>query len=160
MIAHAAFDAWRSRPARERWLIGLPAVALLVVVLHIAIWEPLRGSIVRLRTTLPELETRRELIRAQAADLRAQPGAAVPVFDAALVQAAIERHQLKGALPALEPAGDNRARLAFTHVPFHAIWPLLQDLQKDKGMRIVSLRVDRLDGGNVRLEAVLGAGDR
>jgi type II secretory pathway component PulM len=161
MIAHAAIDAWRSRPARERWLIGLPAVALLVVVLYIALWEPLRGSIVRLRTTLPELEARRELVRAQAAELRVKPeAAAAPVLDAALVQALIERRQLKGALPALEAAGESRFRLAFARVPFHAIWPLLQDLQIDKGIRIVSLRVDRLDGGNVRLEAVLGAGER
>lgn len=161
MIAQAAIDAWRSRPARERWLIGLPAVMLFAVVLYIAVWEPLHGSIVRLRSTLPELEARRELIRAQTAELRAPPGAAVaPVFNAALVQAAIERRQLKGALPSLEPAGEHRARLAFARVPFHAIWPLLQDLQMERGIRIVSLRADRLDGGNVRLEAVLGAGDR
>lgn len=158
MIAHAAIDAWRSRPARERWLIGLPAVALLAVVLYIAVWEPLHGSILRLRSALPALEARRELIRAQTAEVRAQPGAAAPVFNAALVQAAIERRQLKGALPSLEPAGENHFRLAFARVPFHAIWPLLQDLQRDQGIRIVSLRVDRLDGGNVRLEAVLGAG--
>jgi type II secretory pathway component PulM len=159
MITHAAIDAWRSRPARERWLIGLPAVALLAVVLYIAVWEPLHDSILRLASTLPELEARRELIRAQAAELRAQPAAAaVPVLNAALVQALIERRQLKGALPALEPAGENHFRLAFARVPFHAIWPLLQDLQMDRGIRIVSLRVDRLDGGNVRLEAVLGSG--
>lgn len=159
MIANATIDAWRNRPARERWLIGLPAVALLVVVLYIAVWEPLHGSIVRLRATLPDLEARRELIRAQTAELRAQSAAAVaPVFNAALVQSAIERRQLKGALPSLEPAGENRFRLAFARVPFYAIWPLLQDLQMDKGIRIVSLRADRLDGGNVRLEAVLGAG--
>jgi type II secretory pathway component PulM len=158
MKAQATIDAWRSRPARERWLIGLPAVTLLAVVLYIAVWEPLHGSILRLRSALPALEARRELIRAQTAEVRAQPGAAAPAFNAALVQAAIERRQLKGALPSLEPAGENHFRLAFAHVPFHAIWPLLQDLQRDQGIRIVSLRVDRLDGGNVRLEAVLGAG--
>jgi type II secretory pathway component PulM len=161
MMQYAAIDAWRSRPARERWLLGLPAVALLAVVLYVAAWEPLHESILRLRGTLPELEARRESIRAQAAELRAQPGpAAAPGFNAALVQAALERRQLRGALPALEPAGENRNRLAFARVPFDAIWPLLQDLQMDHGIRIVSLRVDRLDGGNVRLEAVLGAGDR
>jgi len=159
MIARTAIDAWRSRPARERWLIGLPAVALFVVVLYVTAWEPLHDSILRLRAALPEREARRELIRAQVAELRAQPGAGgAPAFNAAFVQAAIQRRQLQGALPALEPAGENRARLAFARVPFHAIWPLLQDLQIDKGIRIVSLRVDRLDGGNVRLEAVLGAG--
>jgi type II secretory pathway component PulM len=161
MIAHAAIDAWRSRPAREQWLIGLPVGALLAVVLYIALWEPLHVSILRLRATLPELEAKRDLIRAQVAELRAQPdAAATPVFNIALVQAAIDQRRLQGALPALEPAGENRARLAYARVPFHAVWPLLQGLQMDRGIRIVSLRVDRLDGGNVRLEAVLGAGER
>ena len=159
MIAHATIDAWRSRPAQERWLIGLPAVALIAVVLYVALWEPLHASVLHLRSTLPEAEARRELIRAQTAELRAQPrAAAAPVFNTALVQGALERRQLRDASPSVEPVGENRARLAFARVPFHAIWPLLQDLQRDKGIRIVSLRVDRLDGGNVRLEAVLGAG--
>jgi type II secretory pathway component PulM len=161
MIAQPAIDAWRSRPVREQWLLGLPAVALLAVVVYIALWEPLQGSILRLRAALPELQARRDLIRAQAAELRAPPGgAATPAFNIAQVQAAIEHSRLQGALPALEPAGENRVRLAFARVPFHAIWPLLQDLQMDRGIRIVSLRADRLDGGNVRLEAVLGAGER
>ena len=160
MIAHAAIDAWRSRPARERWLIGLPAITLLAVVLELGLWEPLHDSILRLSSMLPELEARREVIRAQAAELRAPPRAAATMLNAALVQAAIERRQLTGALPSLEAAGENRIRLAFARVPFHAIWPLLQDLQTERGARIVSLRMDRLDGGNVRLETVLGAGDR
>ena len=161
MITDAAIDAWRSRPAQERWLLGVPAAALLAVVLYIAVWEPLDGAIVRLRNELPELEARRELIRAQATELHSQASVpAAPVVNVALVQAAIERHRLKAALSSLEAAGQNRLRLAFSRVPFHAIWPLLQDLQTVNGIRIASLRVDRLDGGNVRLEAVLGAGDR
>jgi type II secretory pathway component PulM len=161
MITHASIDAWRNRPAREQWLIGLPAVALLAVAVYIGLWEPLRGSIARLRTTLPELEARRDLIRAQAAELRATiDAAAAPVLSTAPVLAALERRQLTGALPTLEPAGEQRARLAFARVAFHSIWPLLEDLQMERGIRVVSLRADRLDGANVRLEAVLGTGER
>ena len=161
MIAQGTLDGWRNRPQRERWLIGLPAAALLAAILYLAAWEPLQASLLRLRAALPELEAQRELIRAQTAELRAQPApAAAPAFNAALVQSSIERRQLKGAAPTLEAAGESRARLAFARVPFHALWPLLQDLQADRGIRIVSLRVDRLDAANVRLDAVLGTGDR
>ena len=160
MSAHAAIAAWRNRPARERWLIGLPAVLLLGAVLYIAVWEPLHGSIARLRGALPALEARRAVIVAQAAELRAPSGTAAPAFSTATVQAALDRRQLTGALPKLEATDGGRARLAFAKVPFHSVWPLLQDLQVDRGIRIVSMRVDRLDGGNVRLEAVLGAGER
>jgi type II secretory pathway component PulM len=114
MSAQAAISAWRNRPARERWLIGLPAVLLVGVVLYIAVWEPLHGSIAR----LPALETRRAVIHAQAAELRAPSGAAAPAFSAATVQAALDRRQLAGALPPLEGADAGRARLAFAKVPF------------------------------------------
>ena len=161
MIAQGALDGWRNRPVRERWLIGLPAAALLAAILYLAVWEPLHASLLRLRAALPELEAQRELIRAQAVELRAQPApAAAPAFNAALVQSVIEHRQLKGAAPTLEAAGENRARLAFARVPFHALWPLLQDLQADRGIRIVSLRVDRLDAANVRVDAILGTGER
>lgn len=161
MIAQNALDGWRNRPPREQWLIGLPAAALLAAILYLAAWEPLHASLLRLRAALPELEAQREMIRAQAAELRARPApAAAPAFNAASVQSAIERRQLKSAAPTLEAAGENRTRLAFARVPFHALWPLLQDLQADRGIRIVSLRVDRLDAANVRVDAVLGAGDR
>ncbi len=161
MIGQSALDGWRNRPPREQWLIGLPAVALLATILYVAAWEPLHGSLLRLRAALPELEARRELVRAQAAELRARPApATASVFNAATVQTALERRQLKGAAPTLDAAGENRARLAFARVPFHALWPLLQELQVDRGIRIVSLRVDRLDAANVRVDAVLGTGDR
>ena len=161
MSVQDTLDRWRNRPAREQWLIGVPAVALLAVVLYIGAWEPLRRATDRLRTRLPEQAARREQVRAQIAELRAQPApAAAPALDVGLVRAAIERRQLAGAQPVLEPAGQNRARLAFARAPFHAIWPLLQDLQTERGIRLLSLRLDRQDAGSVRVEAILGTGER
>ncbi|MEP7083525.1 MAG: type II secretion system protein GspM [Betaproteobacteria bacterium] len=161
MIGQQTFDRWRNRPPREQWLIGVPVLALTAMLLYVGAWEPLQASLRRLRTALPELEARRESVRAQAAELRSQPAtASAPALNAALVRAAIERRQLSGATPTLDAAGENRARLAFARIPFHALWPLLQDLQTDRGIRIVSLRVDRLDSANVRVDALLGAGDR
>jgi len=163
MKLRGVIDHWRNRPAREQWLIGVPVVALLAAVLYLGAWEPLRGSVARLRAALPDAEARRELVRMQTAELRAQPAPAagtVAAPSAPLVQAALERRQLKSAQPTLEPAGEGRARLAFARVPFHALWPLLQELQNDRGVRVVSMRMDRLDGGNVRFEAVLGTGER
>ena len=161
MIGQGARDSWRNRPRREQWLIGVPAVALLAVLLYVAVWEPMHASLARLRAALPEVEARRELVRAQATELRALPRTTAPTaLNAASVQGVIERRQLKGSAPTLEAAGESRARLGFARVPFHALWPLLQDLQTDKGIRIVSLRVDRLDSANVRVDALLAAGER
>ena len=187
MIGARALDHWRNRPARERWLLGLPALALLVVALYIGVWEPLRASTARLSGQLPEMEARRERIRVQTAELRGQPGApnatgapstpsmpstpstpstpAARAASASVVQtqilAAIDRQQMRGAAPAIDRSGDStdRVRLVFPRVAFHAVWPLLQDLQKTSGIRVIALRVDRIDAANARFEASLGAAD-
>ena len=158
---------WRNRPARERWLIGVPVVALAGVVLYVAVLEPLAQSTARLSRILPELEARNQLIKAQTGEVRAQPVAAQvaavkPANAAAiipLVQSATERQQLRGASPAIERADDNRVRVVVARAPFHAMWPLLQDLQKQSGIRVVAMRVDRIDAGHARFEATVSAAD-
>ncbi len=154
-------DDWRNRPARERWMIGAPVVALLAVGLYLGAWEPLDASARRLRASLPELALQRDAILSQAEALRS-PGAGTPApaLRTTAIAAALERRQLGGARFTIEPSGTNRARLAAARVPFHAVWPLLQDLQNEQGLRVVSLRIDRVDASFVRVEATLGAGER
>lgn len=161
MSVRSAWDNWRNRPARERWMIGAPVVALLAVALYMGAWEPLDASSRRLRTSLPELALQRAAIRSQAEELRSQAaGAGGPALRTTAISAALERRQLGGAQFTIEPSGANRARLAAARVPFHALWPLLQDLQNEQGWRVISLRVDRVDASQVRVEAVLGSGER
>lgn len=159
MSLRARYDEWRSRPLPERWMISLPIAALVAAALYIGVWEPLVVSIGRLRAALPELVAQKDAIRAQADELRSASAPSVaPSLRTTMISASLERRELAGA-GTIEPVGENRARLAFAHVPFHSLWPLLQDLQNEQGLRIVSLRMDRLDAGNVRVEAVLAAGE-
>jgi type II secretory pathway component PulM len=161
MSIAANADAWRNRPAHERWLIAAPFAALGIVVLYIGVLEPIRDSRRALSSALPALEARRDAVRAQVQELRGQPATARPAkLDLALVQAALERHRLKDAQTVLEAAGENRARLALGKAPFFAVWPLFQSLQTDHGIRIVSLRIDRLDAGHARVDATLAASER
>ena len=161
MMFETLADAWRNRPARERWMLAAPFFALAVAVLYIGVIEPLRLSTERLRAGLPALEARRDLVRAQTQEMRAMPATARPLrIDVATLQAALERNRLKDAGAVVEAAGDNRVRLALARAPFFSIWPLLQGLQNEHGVRIVSLRVDRLDASFARVDATLAAGER
>lgn len=164
MNFRALIDSWRNRRLRERWLIGAPIVALIVVVLYVGLIEPLRASSQKLRSGLPALEARREIVRAQTRESAARPPATTTpskaTLDPALIQAALERHRLKASSPTVEAVGTDRARLALARVPFFAIWPFFQTLQNDQGLRVVSLRVDRLDASTARVEATIAAGDR
>ena len=154
-------DAWRNRPARERWLLAAPLAALAIAATYIGAIEPLRASAQAMRVALPALEARRDVVRAQTQELRAATTAPrANRLDLALIQAALERHRLKDAQPVLEASGESRVRLALARAPFFAIWPLLQQLQTEHGIRIVSLRVDRIDSGFARVDAMLAAGDR
>jgi type II secretory pathway component PulM len=157
----AFFDAWRNRRAGERWLLGAPVVALLVAGLHIGVVEPLQASTARLRAKLPALEAQRDRIRAQLQEYRAP--AAPPrrsTLERANVEAALDRHGLKGTPVTIDAQGGGRLRVALPNAPFFAIWPLLQTLQNDYGGRVVTLRLDRLDASNARVEVVLAAGER
>ena len=161
-------DHWRNRPPHERWLIGVPTLALVGVIAWLGIIEPLASITTRLERALPGIEAYQARIRAQAADVRAHPvasGAVVARADTAsaimtVVQAAIDRHQLRTASPVLERADDNRVRFALARVPFHSVWPLLQDLQAKSGIRVVALHIDRIDASLARVEATLGTGER
>jgi type II secretory pathway component PulM len=155
-------DAWRNAGNARRLVFGLPATALIVAAVYIGVIEPLDASSANLRALLPSLEARRDVVRAQAQELRSQAvrPAASAALDAVTVQAALARHRLADMQPVVESKGDNRIRLNLPRAPFFAIWPLFQTLQNDHGVRIVSLRVDRLDAANARVEAMLAAGDR
>ena len=162
MTGRDLLDHWRNRPARERWLIGAPVLALVAVLFYVGLLEPLAESTSRLSRTLPDIEARHRRIKAETSEARAQPSAAAQVqrptsASAAIVavQAAIDRQQLRDASPAIERPDETRVRLAFARIAFHSIWPLLEDLQKRSGIRVISLRVDRIDPANARFEATL-----
>ena len=164
----AVIDHWRNRPAHERWLLGVPVLALIGAIAWLGIVEPLSGIAARLERALPGVEARQARIRAQVADVRAHPvasGAVVarsgnPAAIITVAQAAIERHRLRSAMPVIERADDARVRLAFARVPFHSVWPLLQDLQAQSGIRVVALRIDRIDASLARVDATLATGER
>ena len=142
-------------------MIGIPAAALIVVATFVGVIEPLQSASRNLRTNLPALEARRDAIRAQAQELRSQAARpATAAVDNAVIQAALARHRLTELQPVVEAKGDNRTRLHLPRAPFFSIWPLFQTLQTDHGIRIVSLRIDKLDAANARVEAMLAAGDR
>ena len=102
--------------------------------------------------------------QAQVQELRSQQArpakAGVAAVDGAAVHAALARHRLAESQPVVETKGENRTRLHLPRAPFFAIWPLFQTLQTENGIRIVSLRIDKLDASNARVEAMLAAGDR
>jgi type II secretory pathway component PulM len=157
----ALVDAWRNRRASERWLLGAPVVALLVVGLQLGVVEPLQASAARLRAQLPALEAQRDRVRAQVQEFRAPaPPPRRATLDRAIIEAALERHGLKGIPVAIDAQSGGRMRVALPNAPFFAIWPLLQTLQNDHGARVVTLRLDRLDASNARVETVLATGER
>jgi len=157
----AIADAWRNRRAGERWLIAAPAAALLVVGLQFGVVEPLEAAATRLRAQLPALEAQRDRVRAQVQEYRSQAAPARrPALERASVEAALERHGLKGMPATIDAQNGGRLRVALPNAPFFAVWPLLQTLQNDYGARVIALRLDRLDASTGRVEAVLAAGER
>lgn len=152
-------DTWRNRRPFERWILIAPAAALLVVAVELGVVEPLTAATARMRAALPAKIAERDLVQAQAAELRARPPttAARPLSREA-IEAALVQSGIAPADVTLESTGDNRLRLAIARVPFHALVPLLATLQQAHGVRAVALRIDRLDAANARVDATLASG--
>lgn len=157
----AILDAWRDRRAGERWLIAIPVIALIVIGLEVGVVEPLQAATARIRASLPLLEAQRERIRAETQEFRSRPAQPLQrALERAHVEAALERHGLKGIAATIEAVAGGRLRVALPSAPFFAVWPVLQTLQTEQGARVVTLRIDRLDASNARIEAVLATAGR
>jgi type II secretory pathway component PulM len=146
---HSTFDAWRNRPGRERWLIGLPLVALVIVALYIGVIEPMRDASRAMRASLLALESRRATVNSQAAELRGGGSANPKPLSLPAIQSLLFRFQLSALNPTVDSAGANRARLSIARVPFFAIWPMLEALQSEQAVRLL-LRIDWLDSATAR----------
>jgi type II secretory pathway component PulM len=121
-------SAWlRSRAPREQWLLGGGLALLLLVVVHVAIAQPLQADVRAAEARIATLET--ELTRAirmagdvrrlraalEAVEGRIEPGASANLFS--LLESLADQAQIKDRLESIKPKqGTSNARYPETRV--------------------------------------------
>ena len=150
---------WRSRPARERRIVGTGAFVLAAMLVVALAWVPLERTRTRLAAQLPALRASVSALERDAEEVRrvralSPTTPANPAPLAALMAANAWARELPGAQ--LTVPDEKHVRLAGADISFTALLDWLMSAQAAQGLSVESARIDALPTpGRVRAELLL-----
>lgn len=154
---------WENLGARERGLIVVGTVLVMMLLSYVLAWEPLRNSDRRLRQSVAERRADLAWMRQAAEEIKrlGGAGAARPVADnrslLTLVDQTARATGLGTALKRVAPQGDDKLSAQLDGAEFDKLIPWLSALERDQAIAIISLNVDRTDApALVNARVVLG----
>ncbi|HRF63718.1 MAG TPA: type II secretion system protein M [Candidatus Competibacter sp.] len=154
---------WENLGARERGLIVVGTVLVMMLLSYVLAWEPLRNSDRRLRQSVAERRADLAWMRQAAEEIKrlGGAGAARPVADnrslLTLVDQTARATGLGAALKRVAPQGDDKLSAQLDGAEFDKLIPWLSALERDQAIAIISLNVDRTDApALVNARIVLG----
>lgn len=154
---------WENLGARERGLIVVGTVLVMMLLSYVLAWEPLRNSDRRLRQSVAERRADLAWMRQAAEEIKRLGGAeaARPVADnrslLTLVDQTARAAGLGAALKRVAPQGDDKLSAQLDGAEFDKLIPWLSALERDQAIAIISLNVDRTDApALVNARIVLG----
>ncbi len=154
---------WENLGARERGLIVVGTVLVMMLLSYVLAWEPLRNSDRRLRQSVAERRADLAWMRQAAEEIKrlGGAGAARPVADnrslLTLVDQTARATGLGAALKRVAPQGDDKLSAQLDGAEFDKLIPWLSALERDQAIAIISLNVDRTDApALVNARVVLG----
>ena len=157
-LSPALASAWDRASHRERAMIAIAAIVLVLAAGWTGLWLPMEADIARLQRDLPRAHSVLATARAQANDLVALQRSSAPVKSAdprAAVERVLAERGLRPAVAALD-VQDGRVRLTFAAVRFDALIGLLDALARADGLRAVdAVLAARVEPGTVRAELTL-----
>ena len=157
-LSPAAASAWERASSRERILVALAALVVVLAAGWALLWQPMRSDIARLTRDLPRAKASLAAARAQAdalAALRQSTPLGKRTDARVVVERALVEHNLPPSVASLDVV-DGRVRLTFAALRFDALVGLLAALSKSDGLRAVdAVLTTRVEPGTVRAELSL-----
>ena len=151
---------WAARNGRERWMVGGGLVLALVAVPYVTVWEPVVERMAALERQVAEARRDLAWMQEAAGEVRRHGGGGgteAATDDRSLlgvVDRTARQAGLDGRLSRVQPDGAGSVRVWLDRAPFDAVVVWLHRLQRDGGVRVAALVVERTrDEGlvNVRL---------
>ncbi|MCU0949833.1 MAG: type II secretion system protein M [Burkholderiaceae bacterium] len=153
----AAF--WNERAPRERAVLALLGLIVLLAVAYLALVEPAVTGIQRLERGLPQVRTQAAQLDALLADVKAvKARPQVATVSSAEARGALDKSLAAAGLKAarIVPLSDGDLQLTFANVPYAAWSVWLAGLERELGARAIGV-VANANGtpGNVDVELAL-----
>lgn len=160
-MKQALIQFWSERNTRERMIISIGSLLLLVSLLYAYVWLPIRNDVDRMNRSLPELRAAAAQMRGEANEISTLKtrGVTVPAGGAlAAVEQSAASQGLRDKLEELGATDASHVRMSSNALPFDQWVSWLNLLQAQSGMRIESANVEATqDSGKVKAQAVLWA---
>ena len=139
---------WANLAPRERRTLGLGGVVLGLILLYLAVWQPVARARHSREVALKESRALAVQLETLAAEVQSRQGsgsAPVPTNQSllALVDQTRKASSLTKPPSRIEPEGDTTVRLWMEDVPFDALVRWLGDLQMRYGVRVDTADIER-----------------
>lgn len=155
-------NAWQQLEPRQRRLIGLAGLVLVVALVYVWIWEPLaeareaeRERIAQQQALLNWLET----VAPMAERLRENSRSSRDLDGRSLLGLADETARaagLAGAMARIEPTGDDEVRVWLEGADFVKVMGWLEEFSRSRPVQVDQLQVDTTgDEGQVNVRVTL-----
>lgn len=133
---------------RERWLVGAAGAIVIVALLFLLIWEPLHGSVKRLRSDVADMQQLiAELAQARSLVLAGRGGAGVIQGQGrsllAIADQTGKENGLGSAITRMQPEGDSNVRVWLEQADYGAMMRWIHVLETSYGIAVTEAAIDR-----------------
>ena len=143
---------WLARNARERALLTIGGVFLLLALLYGLAWLPISEGRKKLTANLPQLRADAAQMRTnlqQITGLQANTGAASGDARQA-VESGLQAAGLRDKVSAIDKVDAQRVRLTLNGVGFDGVLGFLESMQSQQRLRVESLQIQAAESGRVK----------
>ncbi len=142
-LSATVVDFWMARRTRERRILGMGAVILLILMVWLLLINPALEARSHWQQTLPALRSQLAQMRAMASEIAASPPpAALGTHATDVSRAALERSLNDKALQAQNlTISENRVSANFSNVPFAALAEWLQLMQSSTQLIVTEANI-------------------
>lgn len=143
---------WLARNARERAILTVGGVFVLLALLYGLAWLPISEGRKKLVANLPQLRADAAQMRANLQEitgLQANTGAASGDARQA-IESALQAAGLRDKVSAVDRVDSQRVRLTLSGIAFDGLLGLLENVQSQQRLRVESLQIQAAESGRVK----------
>jgi len=163
-MMQAYIEKWQQRSTRERILLIVGAIFMVISLFYVMIWEPLSTAVKHYRQDVISNKMLLQQIKQagpEIATLRSQMKQSQIKNQAELIsviEKAVKKSRVQGAISEIGLGPENSARLRFDDVGFDELMAWLIDLQQTQGIVVNTFNVEKLSVvGHVRAQLTVTA---